>query len=195
MKPEEKDSKEQTTTSAGAGRPSNGETPTPAKKARSASFEEKQTRYVNLRVRLRSLAYAIQQTERLHREVRDCDHVRLVYERADVLSAEERGRLITLVEDPCDEKAIALGSWEAVVSSLVLALCPKSWAALGKLTWTWEDAETAENLDPDQELALEAVIPSDFMPFWSRETLESHLTQLDEDDWWLEMMPWELGLP
>jgi len=189
MKPEEKDNEDQTTTSAGVGSPSGDETPTPAEKAKSASLEEERTRYVNLRVRLRSLAYAIEQTERLHREIEDCSKACNELWRKEQLSgltAEEKRRLARLEDFP-EEKELVLAGWQIAVSSLFLAVCPKDWAAEGEPTCAWDHAENAAELDPDQEQNFEAGIPSDFMPFWSREALEGSLARLRPQERWLQV--------
>jgi len=189
MKPGEKDNEDQTTTSAGAGSPSNGETPTRAGESASVSPEEPQRRYINLRARLRSLAYAIEQTERLHREIEDCSKACNELWRKEQLSgltAEEKRRLARLEDFP-EEKELVLAGWQIAVSSLFLAVCPKDWAAQGEPTCAWDHAENAADLDPDQEQDFEVGIPSDFMPFWSREALEGRLARLRPQERWLQV--------
>jgi len=144
------------------------------------STDEVQRLYVNLRVRLRSLAYAIQQTQQIDGEMDEayCAREELERRQADGLTVEEERHLARLGAGNFN-KWILRGAWHVAVTSLLLALVPKDWAEQGKPTGDWLRADGAVELDPDQELDFEEQIPRDFMPSWSREALEEFLAQFD----------------
>jgi hypothetical protein len=231
MKPKEKDNKEQTTASAGVGRPSGDETPTPAEESESESLEELQKGglamksnendkverttasatapspptnetptpdrkwgsiteeersrlYVNLRTRFRSLAWAIQQPERLQREM---DGYQRASERlwrgrgVRELTAEEQRR-VTRLNDAWYKRLRLRWAWEISIFSLLLAIFPKAWTGQPEPLDPLVLAQGVAELDPDQEMDFEAEIRPDFMPSWTREALEDRLRALDLEE-------------
>jgi hypothetical protein len=181
MKSNENDKEERTTASATAPSPPTNETPTPDRKWESITEEEASRLYVNLRTRLRSLAWAIQQPERLHREMDGCQRAseRLWRGRgAGGLSAEEQRR-VTRLNDAWYKKLRLRWAWEISIFSLLLAIFPKAWTGQPAPLDPLVLAQGVAELDPDQEMDFEAEIPSDFMPCWGREALEDRLRALD----------------